>query len=70
MWCLLGEPGRHLVGAAAEVEDALPLIRRALVTVMLLTFIGLWNEFLWPFLRQRRHPARQHMRRLCGPCSS
>jgi ABC-type glycerol-3-phosphate transport system permease component len=29
---------------------ALPLIRPALVTVILLTFIGPWNEFLWPFL--------------------
>ena len=29
---------------------ALPLVRPALVTAMLLTFIGPWNEFLWPFL--------------------
>ena len=29
---------------------ALPLIKPALVTVILLTFIGPWNEFLWPFL--------------------
>ena len=29
---------------------ALPLVRPALLTVMLLTFIGPWNEFLWPFL--------------------
>ena len=29
---------------------ALPLVRPALVTVMLLIFIGPWNEFLWPFL--------------------
>ncbi|MBM7802456.1 multiple sugar transport system permease protein [Curtobacterium luteum] len=29
---------------------ALPLIRPALVTVVLVTFIGPWNEFLWPFL--------------------
>ena len=29
---------------------ALPLIRPALVTVILVTFIGPWNEFLWPFL--------------------
>jgi len=29
---------------------ALPLVRPALVTVLLLTFIGPWNEFLWPFL--------------------
>jgi multiple sugar transport system permease protein len=29
---------------------ALPLVRPALLTVILLTFIGPWNEFLWPFL--------------------
>jgi multiple sugar transport system permease protein len=29
---------------------ALPLIKPALVTVILITFIGPWNEFLWPFL--------------------
>ncbi|GII75840.1 sugar ABC transporter permease [Sphaerisporangium rufum] len=29
---------------------ALPLVRPALLTVVLLTFIGPWNEFLWPFL--------------------
>jgi multiple sugar transport system permease protein len=29
---------------------ALPLIRPALLTVVLITFIGPWNEFLWPFL--------------------
>ena len=29
---------------------ALPLVRPALVTATLLTFIGPWNEFLWPFL--------------------
>lgn len=29
---------------------ALPLIRPALVTAGLVTFIGPWNEFLWPFL--------------------
>ena len=29
---------------------ALPLIRPALLTVGLVTFIGPWNEFLWPFL--------------------
>ncbi len=28
----------------------LPLVRPALVTGVLLTFIGPWNEFLWPFL--------------------
>ncbi len=29
---------------------ALPLVRPALLTACLLTFIGPWNEFLWPFL--------------------
>ena len=29
---------------------AIPLARPALITVVLLTFIGPWNEFLWPFL--------------------
>ncbi|WP_235928907.1 carbohydrate ABC transporter permease [Marisediminicola senii] len=29
---------------------ALPLVRPAIITVVLLTFIGPWNEFLWPFL--------------------
>lgn len=29
---------------------AIPLIRPVLVTVILVTFIGPWNEFLWPFL--------------------
>lgn len=29
---------------------AVPLVRPALVTVVLVTFIGPWNEFLWPFL--------------------
>lgn len=29
---------------------ALPLVRPAIVTASLLTFIGPWNEFLWPFL--------------------
>ncbi len=29
---------------------ALPLVRPAVITATLLTFIGPWNEFLWPFL--------------------
>ena len=29
---------------------AIPLILPVLVTVVLVTFIGPWNEFLWPFL--------------------
>ena len=38
---------------------ALPLVRPALLTAVLLTFIGPWNEFLWPFLitkNQARQP--------------
>jgi multiple sugar transport system permease protein len=35
---------------AVLTRIALPLVRPALVTVLLLTFIGPWNEFLWPFL--------------------
>ncbi len=34
---------------------ALPLVRPALLTVVLMTFIGPWNEFLWPFLVTKRH---------------
>jgi multiple sugar transport system permease protein len=33
---------------------ALPLVKPALVTALLLTFIGPWNEFLWPFLVPKR----------------
>src|SRR6478735_1090716 len=29
---------------------AIPLCKPALLTALLLTFIGPWNEFLWPFL--------------------
>jgi multiple sugar transport system permease protein len=29
---------------------ALPLVRPAILTALLLAFIGPWNEFLWPFL--------------------
>ena len=46
------------IDGASEVQIltriALPLIRPALVTVVLLTFIGPWNEFLWPFLITKR----------------
>jgi ABC-type glycerol-3-phosphate transport system permease component len=42
------------IDGAGEVtllmKIALPLVRPALLTVVLLTFIGPWNEFLWPFL--------------------
>ena len=42
------------IDGASEVallwRIAIPLVRPALITVVLLTFIGPWNEFLWPFL--------------------
>ena len=31
-------------------QIAIPLVKPAIVTAVLLTFIGPWNEFLWPFL--------------------
>ena len=34
---------------------ALPLVRPALLTAMLMTFIGPWNEFLWPVLVTKQH---------------
>lgn len=47
-----------LIDGASEwqvlTRVALPLIRPALVTVVLITFIGPWNEFLWPFLVTKR----------------
>ena len=33
---------------------AVPLARPAILTATLLTFIGPWNEFLWPFLITKR----------------
>jgi multiple sugar transport system permease protein len=42
------------IDGAAELSVlryvATPLVKPALLTVVLLTFIGPWNEFLWPFL--------------------
>ena len=42
------------IDGAGEIRTlwsvALPLVRPALLTAVLLTFIGPWNEFLWPFL--------------------
>jgi multiple sugar transport system permease protein len=34
---------------------AMPLVKPALLTGVLLTFIGPWNEFLWPFLITKQH---------------
>jgi len=39
---------------------AVPLSRPAILTAVLLTFIGPWNEFLWPFLVTKE----QHMQPL------
>jgi multiple sugar transport system permease protein len=39
---------------------AIPLCKPALITALLLTFIGPWNEFLWPFLVTKE----QHMQPL------
>jgi len=51
------------IDGAGEIRTlwsiALPLVRPALLTAVLLTFIGPWNEFLWPFLitkNQARQP--------------
>lgn len=42
------------IDGASEVRIlrsiAAPLVRPAILTAMLVTFIGPWNEFLWPFL--------------------
>ena len=48
----------HIDGAGEVrilVSIALPLVRPALLTAVLLTFIGPWNEFLWPFLITKQH---------------
>ncbi len=34
---------------------AIPLAKPAIVTAMIVTFIGPWNEFLWPFLITKQH---------------
>ncbi|MSS83361.1 carbohydrate ABC transporter permease [Actinomycetaceae bacterium WB03_NA08] len=42
------------IDGASEVRIlwsvAVPLVRPAILTAVLVTFIGPWNEFLWPFL--------------------
>jgi len=37
------------------VGVALPLVKPAILTATLMTFIGPWNEFLWPFLVTKDH---------------
>lgn len=39
---------------AILVRVVAPLTRPAILTAMLITFIGPWNEFLWPFLITKR----------------
>jgi multiple sugar transport system permease protein len=34
---------------------AVPLARPAILTAVIVTFIGPWNEFLWPFLVTKQH---------------
>ncbi len=34
---------------------AIPLARPAMITALIVTFIGPWNEFLWPFLITKQH---------------
>ncbi|MDP9269888.1 MAG: carbohydrate ABC transporter permease [Chloroflexota bacterium] len=34
---------------------AIPLAWPAIITAMIVTFIGPWNEFLWPFLITKQH---------------
>ena len=41
--------------AAPAMRIAVPLCKPALLTAILLTFIGPWNEFLWPFLVTKQH---------------
>ena len=34
---------------------AIPLARPAIIAALIVTFIGPWNEFLWPFLITKQH---------------
>jgi multiple sugar transport system permease protein len=47
------------IDGASELEVlrriAIPLARPAILTAMIVTFIGPWNEFLWPFLITKQH---------------
>ena len=42
--------GLYLQLHAYMLRVAIPLARPAILNAVLLTFIGPWNEFLWPFL--------------------
>ena len=41
--------------SASSAAIAVPLARPAIVTAVIVTFIGPWNEFLWPFLITKQH---------------
>ena len=59
----------HIDGAGEVrtlITVALPLVRPAILTVVLMTFIGPWNEFLWPFLITKQ----QHMQPLAVSLSN
>jgi multiple sugar transport system permease protein len=47
------------IDGASEVtilrRIAIPLARPAIITAGIVTFIGPWNEFLWPFLITKQH---------------
>jgi multiple sugar transport system permease protein len=47
------------IDGASEVtilrRIAIPLARPAIITAVIVTFIGPWNEFLWPFLITKQH---------------
>jgi multiple sugar transport system permease protein len=47
------------IDGASEVtilrRIAIPLARPAIITAVIVTFIGPWNEFLWPFLITKEH---------------
>ena len=48
----------HIDGAGelrTLILVAAPLTRPAIITASVITFIGPWNEFLWPFLITKRH---------------
>jgi multiple sugar transport system permease protein len=47
------------IDGASEIgilrDIAIPLARPAIITALIVTFIGPWNEFLWPFLITKQH---------------
>jgi multiple sugar transport system permease protein len=47
------------IDGASEIvilrKIAIPLARPSIITALIVTFIGPWNEFLWPFLITKQH---------------